>query len=175
MYGKKMGNRFFYLKAALLLLLLFLSGCPYESDFPLSGIKQELDPVLIGTWRSPKTGQADSGTLVVVPFNDRELLLIVRDEGEADVDLYRAFGSRVRGKTFLNVQEINLSAKARPWWFVHYAVNQDKLTIKIVEDTLFSREIGTPRALRAFIGRNLFHPELFSDNRGQILIRDETE
>jgi hypothetical protein len=50
---------------------------------------------------------------------------VLKEEGKAEDELYRAFVSVVEGEKFLNVQQIKAPSEKRSWVFVNYAVFVD--------------------------------------------------
>jgi hypothetical protein len=150
---------------------VLLCGCPYESDVPLSGCGEAgLDSALIGKWEYLGSPGDRESTIEFVRFNERELLVLVREEGNARIDMYRACVSPVGDERFLNVQDLTV-ADQRKWSFVQYSVVENRLTVRIVDEKLFQKPMGSPEELHRFIRENLANPALYDDEKGQVLKR----
>jgi hypothetical protein len=159
----------------LAMIILLLSGCPYYSEVPISRSEvSHIDKRLIGNWLYKNTDQKESGLVTISPFNENELLIIIRDEGKCAHDLYRAFISEVDGENFLNVQEIKPSNEKRSWVFVNYWIFSGELTIRIVEDKLFKDKIVSSSALMDFLNSNVKNRDLYGSDGVKVLkfVRD---
>jgi hypothetical protein len=154
--------------------LLFLCACPYESEFPLSKCsKAVIDKQLIGQWRlEPKDGE-EGGIITIYRFNDHEYLISARGEEETTEMVMRAFGTRVDGQTFLNVQIINKPGEQkRPWHLVHYALSENKLVYNVVEDDLFKeKQFNSSAELYTFVKKNLKQKELYDQDGERTLTK----
>ncbi|MFZ5906784.1 MAG: hypothetical protein ACOYVJ_05175 [Nitrospirota bacterium] len=161
------------LKAGLLVVFsIMLCGCPYESEFPLSSPDTaQIDRELIGNWKYGAPGETEAATLSIYPFNDHEII-IMSPEGNRKIVAYRAFATCIQGEHFLNVQEIGPSGDAGHWLFVGYSIAGNRLTIRILEDTLMNnRDLETPEALSEFIGENLKDKDLFGGDSEMVFER----
>jgi len=156
----------------LLAMNIFLYGCPYESEFPLATPEiAQIDRDLIGNWRFIQSEKEKAATLVVYPFNDHEIIFISLEE-DKKISAYRAFVTNINGEKFLNVQEIDQSENKRHWLFVNYSITNNRLTLRILEDTLMKNEkIDTPQALSGFIGKNLREKDLYGDDSEMVFER----
>jgi hypothetical protein len=145
-------------------------GCPYDSEVPLSRSEvARIDKGLVGNWRHRNNDQKESGIVTISPFNESELLIVVREEGKIAYDCYRAFISIVDGEKFLNIQEIKPTNDKRSWVFVNYSVSNGELTIRIVEDKLFKEKITSSLALNDFIRANIKNRDLYGSDSGSVL------
>jgi len=157
---------------AILFILPFLWGCPYESEIPLSkSSKAEIDPALLGAWKN--TTEGEPFTMIIEQFNDHELLLLGMEDGKVDRDVMRAFVTIIKDECFLNVQEIKEAPEERGWYLVHYALSGDTLTMRIVDDKLFTKPFTSSRTLYRFIKKNLHNKDLYGDDTLTILQRVE--
>ena len=157
------------------MLMLWVFGCPYESEAPLTPIEAaRIDESLIGKWQYGSGVQGDpkgSGSITFFPFNEREFLAVIEEEGKKEDELYRAFVSVVEGEMFLNAQQIKASSEKRSWAFVNYAVCKDVLKIRIVEEKLFKEKKGTTETPYEFLRKHLKDKDLYDDEGAQVLKR----
>ncbi len=155
---------------AILLILPFLWGCPYESKVPLGkSCKAEVDQTLLGQWRSTEKGE--TFTMVIQQFNEHELLLLGIERGKVQPDAIRAFVTTIKDERFLNVQDVKDQPEKRGWWLVKYTICGDTLTAWTVDDKLFTKPITSSRQLYRFIKKNLNNKELFGDTSPTVLQR----
>jgi hypothetical protein len=156
-------------------LVLWASGCPYESDVPLTPVEAaRLDTSLIGKWLYRGDGSRDSeesGTITFIPFNEREFLAVLEEEGKKENELYRAFVSVVDGEKFLNAQEIKASSEKRSWAFVNYSIINGELRIRIVEEKLFKEKKAPSETPFQFLRKHLKDKDLYGEEPAQILRR----
>jgi hypothetical protein len=160
------------LSGMLLAISLFLCGCPYESEFPLTTPEiAQIDRDLIGNWRFIQSERDKAATLSIYPFNDHEIIFISLEE-DKKISAYRAFVTNINGEKFLNVQEIDQSENKRHWLFVNYSITSNRLTLRILEDTLMKNEkIDTPQALSGFVGKNLKEKDLYGEDSEMVFER----
>jgi hypothetical protein len=158
-----------FLSGMILAISIFLCGCPLESNFPLSIPETaQLDRDLIGNWKFINPEKEEVATIVISPFNDHELIIISPEENK-NISAYRAFVTCLNGENFLNVQEIDQSEDKRQWMFVNYSIRGNRLTLRILEDTLMkNRKIDTPQALSGLIEKNLKDKDLYGKD-GEML------
>jgi hypothetical protein len=157
-----------------LLIMPLLWGCPYESEIPLSkNSKAEIDQALLGVWKN--TAEEEPFTMIVEQFNEHEFLLLGMKDGAIERDMMRAFVTVVKDERFLNVQEIKDSPDERGWYLVHYARAGDTLTMRIVDDKLFTKPFTSTRALYSFVKKNLHNKDLYGDAAPTVLQRVEED
>ena len=165
---RNMGILFF------LFILPLLWGCPYESDVPLGkSSKAEIDQALLGAWKN--TTEGESFTMIIEQFNEHEFLLLGMKNGTIERDVMRAFVTVIKDERFLNVQEVEGPPDERGWLFVHYALSGDTLTMRIVDDKLFTKPFTSSRALSSFVKKNLDNKDLYGDATPMILERVEED
>ena len=160
------GNRLFdkrrhICRAFSLLAVLLLCGCPYSSDEPLSDpSSEEIDPTLLGTWRTRDEGTDEWQSLVFLRFNAHEMVSWARDDDTGEVSLCRLFLTAIGGERFLNVQEIG--GDGAPWYFARCALEGDRCILTFFDDGLFdSRAFGSAEERRQFIRARLADPLLY--------------
>jgi hypothetical protein len=154
--------------------LLSLCACPYESEFPLSKCSEAvIDNQLIGQWKlEPKEGE-EEGIITIYRFNDHEYLISARGKEETTDMVMRAFGTRIEGQTFLNVQTINKPGeKRRPWYLVPYSLSENKLVYNVVEDDLLKeKQFTSSEELYTFVKKNLKQKELYDQDGERTLTK----
>ncbi|MDQ7786295.1 MAG: hypothetical protein RDU01_01685 [Thermodesulfovibrionales bacterium] len=149
-------NKKVFLSGMILAISIFLCGCPLESEFPLSIPETaQIDRELIGNWKFINPEKEEVATIAISPFNEHELILISLEVNK-NISAYRAFVTCLNGEKFLNVKEIDQSEDERHWLFLNYSIRGNRLTLRILEDTLLKNEkIDTPQALSRLIEKNL--------------------
>jgi hypothetical protein len=155
---------------AILFILPFLCGCPYESKVPLSKVsKATIDPALIGDWEH--ADEEEAFTMIIQQFNDHELLIMGAEEGVIARDVMRAFVTVIEDERFLNVQDTDVPPDKRVWYLVKYTISGDTLTAWTVDDKLFTKPVTSSRALYRFVKKHLHDKTLFGDNPFLVLKR----
>lgn len=161
---KKRPSRWWVLAA----LIPLLSGCPYESDFPLTPSGEAvIDNALVGEWELAEKQDGPPNAMSILPFNERELVIVGTERGKEEVGLLRAISSAVDGELFLSVQEVS-SKGAKRWALVNYRVVGDRLFLRIVDEALFSKRFDSSADLRDFVREHLNDPALYGDDRIQV-------
>ncbi len=159
------------------LSLLFLCGCPYESEFPLSTASEaKIDKKLVGEWKfDPKSEEGNPSTIIFCPFNDNEFVVVgwEKKKDEDDIGLMKAFVTTIGDAQFLNIMEIGPTSKGRKdkWLFAKYSVLDDTLTVNAVEETLFKKSPSSSNALNAFLKSNLKNKDLYKEDEELVLKR----
>lgn len=131
-------------------LLLLLSAC-FESQTPLGppGAVAR-GSSFVGTWRcrTPTMESNELMTLTVLPFDEQQLLLELKESTivngteqsrASDIDRYRFYPSEIANKAgaqiLWNAQELDLSATEPPWEFVRIKqLSNSSLVAQIVQD-----------------------------------------
>jgi len=95
-------NRFFSL-LSLLVLAMFLMGCPYFSDLPLSEPIYKIADNLIGEW---ELSGATDGDIVIVRRTGANTMNVIKKAGsDGSETIYAAHITEIKGELFLNVKE----------------------------------------------------------------------
>lgn len=166
---KKRSSRWWVLAA----FVPMLWGCPYESDFPLIPAGEAvIDSALIGEWEPEEEQDELPGVMSILPFNERELVMVGRERGKEDVGLLRAICSAVDGELFLSVQEVSSKGPKR-WALVNYRVVGDRLFMRIVDEALFSKRFESSVDLRDFVRDHLSDLALYGNDGTQVWKRME--
>jgi len=160
--------------AFLLVVLICLYGCPFESEFPLSQSSEAIiDTQLLGKWKlEPQKGE-EPGTLMIYQFNDHEYLILAKGEDEKDTDGIRAFSTTIDGHTFLNIQDIKgPGEKKQNWEFLNYSFSNNKLVIKVVLGEIFEKKkCASSKELFTCMQENLTNKALYNQDLKQIFSR----
>lgn len=151
-------------------LFLLLCGCPYESRFPLVEASQgEVDPCLLGTWQT--THQGETVIISIVQFNERELLILGKEQGKDNWDAIRGYVTTINGERFLNLQEVEGEFAKRGWWFVRYRSEGENLRTWTVDDKLFVNPPASSRQLYRFVKKNIYNADLYGNAEPTLLRR----
>ncbi len=150
----------------LVVAILALAACPFSSDLPLSSpADATMDNALLGRWRAqdPDTGQWT--TMTFVSFNDREYVAWMA-EPDGKIEMFRAFVTVIDGERFLNARELD-SPDNRSWSYVNYRLAGDTMSLRFVDDEIFSSHtFSSSDALRELVREHLHDPRLYSSDRG---------
>jgi len=137
------------------LILIILTGCPYESSVPLGdACKSVVDPALLGTWVIPASGRVRD-TLVFLKFNDHEYYIEDASTGRNGppiVNRARGFVTTLEGMNFLNFIELTDSAK---YFFFKYRMTNDRMVIWSPSDDFIKQEFGSEAEIVRFFRQNM--------------------
>jgi hypothetical protein len=130
-----------------LVILMVLTGCPYESNFTLSDPKDSsIDSELLGKWitKTYKTGNCD--TLVIMRFNDHEYYIESHEinNSKPEINRGRMFITPVNGKKILNFNVLNEQGK---FYFASYVCSGNRMTMSFVSDQYLKKEFNSGREL----------------------------
>ena len=117
--------------------------------------------------QDPESGQWV--TIEFLRFNEKEYVAWSREpDGEAEkIVAYRAFITEIEGERFLNAQELD-AEPGRAWSFANYRISGDTLSLRFVDDALFSsRTFESSDSLREFVRKNLHDPRLYTADEGK--------
>jgi len=150
----------------LAVLILALSGCPFTSDRPLSDpATARPDSRLVGSWRTPDRKSGEWNTLMIVPFDEHEMVGMTPEGTSGRVDVFRLFRTDVGTESFLNFRQLKGDEEGSPegWYFARYRIADDRLRLSIVDDGLFEhRQFESSAELESFFRQHLADPLLFS-------------
>jgi hypothetical protein len=145
----------------MLVLLILLSGCPYESSVPLSSPdKAEIDPVLIGTWIFTDKEKKKDYEIPFIAFNDHEYLIVLSNDEETDY--IRAFTTEIAGRRFLNYKKLHVDGSPEKYGFLRYEIQNDRLYVHTVEDDLITKEFENPAQLYDHVKKHIADERLYS-------------
>jgi hypothetical protein len=136
-------------------MLLLMTGCPYESSVPLGdSCNSATDPQLAGKWFYPASGNKRD-TLEILPFSDHEYLVVAYSNGNAGIpreDIARVFISKVGGVKFINFRSIGNNEK---WVLVKYQITGNMLITWPASDQFIKQSFSTSREIVAYFGKNM--------------------
>ena len=157
-----------WLSWSVVALVLLLSGCPYASDLPLSDpTTASLDRGLLGAWKTQDEETGAWHTITFLPFNDREMVAFTAGQAGEDAEAYRIFVTGIGSERFLNLRQLS-AAEDQQWYFARYAIDGDRMALRLVDDTLFGTALfETSAGLQDFVRQRLADPRLYG--------ADETE
>ncbi|MCX7143626.1 MAG: hypothetical protein NT123_21785 [Proteobacteria bacterium] len=149
------------------LVSLALSGCPFDSNFPL-GVPQrhDIDPRLTGywVWDDPEgNGKKPSILVSIAPFNGAEYLVEWIRENGSEPERFRAFQIMIGDQAFWNVNLVQTSSPPAWYNFVQSTlVNDSLLSTKIVGDKIVPGPLASDASgLRTFLASHLDDPLLY--------------
>ncbi len=152
------------------LITLTLAACPFSSDLPLSSPADALtDNSLLGRWKMQDQETKQWVTIDFLQYDDKEYVAWSRDPADANgkVDVFRLFVTAIEGERFLNVQELG-TGSSPAWSFANYQITGDALSLRFVDDAIFSSQnFGSSDALREFVRKNLHDPRLYAGDEGK--------
>jgi hypothetical protein len=143
----------------LLPLLLFLTGCPYNSKIPLSIPKQPVDKALLGEWKNAKEPN-DSSVLKIYEFNANEYALVIIDKtnNDSSVELLRAFLTPVGDKLLLNVESFKTRGEFN---FCSYTLEGSTLKIKVVSDIVMKEKYESSKTMAKAFAKKMNDKDFF--------------
>ena len=154
--------------------LIFLSGCPFNSDIPLCTIEDSVvDDSLLGSWASSDGGDEDSqAVLHFLQFNPKEYLVIFIENEETS--LFRAFSQEIKNAHFLSITEIHSGIPEPPnYIFARYQIQNKALQIRLVEEDLFEgKTFKNPEQLTKFIENHVENDSLYGESQTMMRISD---
>lgn len=167
------------------LALLLWAGC-YSSPVPLGPPSAvPIDTTWVGEWAAVADSASEVSRLLLMAFNDNELLAEVSADtvvGGIAFDWkrarFRVFPTDVEGVLFANVQAIDFG-ESRDYFFYRVDVDADTMILRAIEADLF-REGGwlsgsdirfsDSAALKAYVAERLNHPDLLED-QGSVWVK----
>jgi hypothetical protein len=149
--------------SVLISISILLTGCPYESDFPLSQPEVKIDSALIGSWVAvdfPQKG--DIMKYKVFAFNQTEYLVEsvnIKDGKNSEQEFFRAFISDLNGLKILNLQIINGN---KSYIYHKYHIQDGNLYLSWLNDAYFKdKEISSSEDLQKVITANSDKADIF--------------
>jgi hypothetical protein len=153
--------------AGALALSVFTSACVFESPVPLGPASSaEQVASLVGVYVVLPDDPADEGaaadTVRVREINERELL-ITFGPGAWTADM-RGFITRVKGVSFMNVQELGTEpgdSEPRPFMFARYEWDGDVVEVRMLSG--IRESFTSTAALRAWLESRLDDPTIYDE------------
>ncbi len=141
---------------------LALSACPLSSDHPLSDpAAAALDSSLLGAWKTQDTETGEWNAATFSAFDEHQLRIVVPADEKGKVETYLAFATVIDSEQFLNVRQLDVQDQS--WFFMRYAIEENRLHMRIVDDALFEgMEISSSAQLLEFFRLHLSDPRLYA-------------
>ena len=147
------------------LVLLMLTGCPYESRVALCDSKDaKIDTSLIGEWYSvDNNNKTDTMKINIHNFNSTEYLIEyneIKSSSKESTTLLRGFITRIKNYKIVNINEVVGDFK---YTFFKYDLNGDKLKIAYVSDNFNKTQFDTESKLYKSFEENIDKKDFFED------------
>lgn len=152
----------------LLLLALVFCGCEYNVPL-VDEATVAIDPTLVGVWEPVREQDEEAKSeekLVILSFSKTEYMIIHptgKDEMYFRVYPVTIDGLKLVQLQWLGYQQHALKGTEKPYQLCRYRLDQDILTIQVLNGKVLDREAETSEALRQSLLENKSNPELFQD------------
>jgi hypothetical protein len=139
-----------------MILLIAMTGCPYNSKVPLSDPRQSIiDTTLLGQWVTIKTDPNGSNdTLTILKFNDHEYYFESHEikDGKLFITRGRGFTTIINNHKILNVGSLDEPEK---FYFEKYEIDGNLMRIYAASDQFIKTAFSTTVEFYAFFKNNL--------------------
>ena len=151
---------------------ILLTGCPFESDFPVSQPQVKIDSAFIGTWLAEDFPQkGDKMKYKIFAFNQTDYLIEsvnIKEDIISEQEFYRGFISDLNGLKILNLQIIT---GKKSYIYHKYRMQDGNLHLSWLNDLYFKdKEINSSEDLRKLIDSNLDKADIF-ETEYEIILR----
>lgn len=138
-----------------MILIIAMTGCPYESSVPLSNsCNSTFDPALIGTWVYPSmTGDKD--TLEFMRFNEHEFYIEIRGRDKSginNVSRGRGFVTIIKNQKIINYCELKDPGK---FYFFRYEIKDKLMKTFSSSDKFIKQPFNSSGELFDFFSKNI--------------------
>jgi hypothetical protein len=145
------------------LLMIFLTGCPYSSKVALSDpANSNIDTLLLGEWYGNKiTDSSDLVDLNIQKFNEHEYLIEYRmknAKNQTNSENWRGFSTRIKNKNFMSV---NVVGEPDAFVFYKYEIKDGVLKISYASDELIKQQFATSKELVEYFEKNMDTKKFF--------------
>ncbi len=168
---KKM--KYLVIMFCLFLLLIFFSGCPYDSDIALEkNPSTEIDSLILGKWYSDNIkGEDCKQEYQIFQFNKFEYYLELKVLCPKDTEIYRYRGFIT---TFESMQLLNLEniERDRSFNFFRIIKKKDKLKVAWVSDEYVKQKFTNEIELKEYFKDNMYKKGFFDEKNEFILKRE---
>jgi len=136
--------------ALMVLLVVPLLGCPYESAFPLgTPADTPRDARLLGQWHCASTWDDQAFLLSMAPLEERRYSIVMTMPGEEPLTC-RGHVSSLKGASVLNIQGTKEGKTDDKWMFVRYVLSTpDSVVFEMADDELLKGQPQTAVSLQA--------------------------
>ncbi len=159
---KKQG---FILFSAMISLAVFLVGCPYSSEIPLSSVNSKLNEGFAGKWEL--SGSPDN-YLTVKKLSSGELSIVKHEPGydgaEGTNTPYVGNLTEIKGVLFLSLREDTEDTSYATYYF--YRINREganKIMVQQVTPNI-DEKFTTGSEMATFFGNNMQHSFFYDAN-----------
>jgi hypothetical protein len=138
---------------------LTAAACLVDFPHPLGPVSAAfIEPRLLGTWDCPGVGEEKAARLTFVDFDGSQYYVSAVAEGE-EPSQARAYATRIRGATVLNLQPIGTERQDQGWALLEYRLSaEDHLALRTVNPEPFEKVANSPRKVRRLLEENLENP-----------------
>jgi len=148
------------------LALLTLTGCPYDSDIPLSNSENsQIDPALLGIWyaKDIKT-RNDTIEIKIIDFNAHEYLIAykeIQSDGDIKMTNLRGYVTAIGDKKIMNLHELGRSNEIT---YYRYYLADNRLIVAYASDEFIKGDYNGQKELNNFFAKNIDRHELFEED-----------
>ena len=147
--------------ALLVFVCCFSGGCIIGFKYPLGPVKKAvIDPRLLAVWECHDENQKP-GRLTFMDYDGQQYVLYFTAEGD-EPSHFRSYSTQLKGRMFLNLQEVKPEPIESEWLFFEYTFSGDgRLSLRGVNPSPFERVRENAKEVRRLLERNLDNPEFF--------------
>ena len=145
--------------------LIFLTGCPYDSQVSLKqAIDLETDERIIGSWHSTLVEDDENKIEVdieIFSFNQKEYLIeykVLETDKPVRMTRLRGFISDISGHNIININSLD---KPHKFTFYKYRCENDSLFVSFASDQFIKNHFKNTNELMRFFEDNIENKELF--------------
>ena len=138
-----------------MIMIMAMTGCPYESPVPLSNsCNSTVDPALIGTWvYTPKAVVKD--TVEIMKFNDHEYYMEFHERGQNGIrstSRSRGFVTIIKNQKIINYCELG---KPDKFMFFKYEIRDKLMKTFSPSDNFIKQPFKSSSELSDFFTKNI--------------------
>ena len=138
-----------------MIMIMAMTGCPYESPVPLSNsCNSTVDPALIGTWvYTPKAVVKD--TVEIMKFNDHEYYMEFHEKRQNGINVTsrgRGFVTMIKNQKIINYCELGNPDK---FMFFKYEIKDNLMKTFSPSDNFIKQPFNSSGELSDFFTKNI--------------------
>ena len=152
--------------SAMFFTFVFLCGCEYSVPAGKPGLS--LDNALMGIWEKIPDNEKDKDKIkiLVLKYSDTEYLAVYSND--TDTLYFRGYPVKIGDMNAVQIQWVGtnkgpLEDKDRKYHIISANLKDNILEIKILNNSLISKDIKSQEELKNKILQNKNNPELFRD------------
>jgi hypothetical protein len=154
-----------------LIMMIAISGCPYESSVPLSNsCTSTIDSTLIGKWINP-ANDGHKDTIEIMKFNEHEYYIEIQTQGTNGINTIsrgRGFLTLIRNQKFINYCELGAPEK---FVFLKYEIRGNLLKISSVSDKNIKQPLNSSGEMFNYFSQNMDQPGFYETPDSAILVK----